>query len=194
MFEVSPLVLGLVGRDPVATTDGRRARCGCWAPGVEWVDSRRRLMPPPFVLYDSATGGEVSLFPGAVQQQPLGGGPVHAANHAWLVAGGFEGDFLLKEGMLGLSIGRLADKEPGATSVVVRTGYSAATHKVAWLLFSKSAANEVVAVVKSSDTQENYVFVVIDVEREQPKRGRSTTHSGCEEHDDTEFTSVCCCN
>ncbi|KAH3732629.1 hypothetical protein Pelo_16540 [Pelomyxa schiedti] len=44
--------------------------------------------------------------------------------------------------MLGMSIGRLLDKDPGATSVVVRLGYPAVTCWVERVLFNKSAVNE----------------------------------------------------
>ncbi|KAH3731618.1 hypothetical protein Pelo_17550 [Pelomyxa schiedti] len=77
---------------------------------------------------------------------------------------GFETD-LWEEKMLGVSIGRLADRDPGATSVVVRLGYSAVTHEVDWVLFDKSAVNEVVAVVRNRWEDEKHVFVVIDVEK-----------------------------
>ncbi|KAH3722895.1 hypothetical protein Pelo_18399 [Pelomyxa schiedti] len=67
--------------------------------------------------------------------------------------------------MLGMSIGRLLDKDPGAMYVVVRLGYPAATCWVERVLFNKSAVNEVVAVVSNRKAHDKHVFVVIDVEK-----------------------------
>ncbi|KAH3732631.1 hypothetical protein Pelo_16542 [Pelomyxa schiedti] len=164
-FDVSPLVMGILG-DVVVTFDELRLKFRLKAPELEWIDNTRRLVPP-FMLCDLATGDEVSLFPRGMPEQPPTTRivPVHAVNHVWFVAGEFESD--LREGkMLGISIGRLADKDPGATSVVFRLGYSAVSHKTDWVFFDKSVVDEVVAVVKSRvENDEKYVFVVIDVEK-----------------------------
>ncbi|KAH3758701.1 hypothetical protein Pelo_9493 [Pelomyxa schiedti] len=157
-FEVSPLVLGIIG-DPAVTADEFKRR----SPTLEWVGNRQRLVPP-FALHDLVTGEEVSLFPRAVPRQPSGIILVHAVNRVWFVGSGYESDY--EEGnTLGISIGRLAHKDPGATSVVVRLGYSAVSHKVTWVFFNKWAGNEVVAVVRNRKSPEKCVFVVIDVER-----------------------------
>ncbi|KAH3758993.1 hypothetical protein Pelo_9210 [Pelomyxa schiedti] len=159
-FEVSPLVLGIRG-DPVLTFEDVRRNC---AFNAQWVDSRRRL-EPPYMLHDVVTGYAVSLFPRVMPQQiPWRGVPTHAVNHVWFVACGYESDF--REGnMLGLSIGRLADKRPAVTSVVVRLGYSAVTHDVSMLSFNKWAPNELVAVVAWRNPPGSTAFLVIDVEK-----------------------------
>ncbi|KAH3758686.1 hypothetical protein Pelo_9504 [Pelomyxa schiedti] len=169
-FEVSPLVLGILGGDGDGDGDGGNPVIATGAVGAElsapllggWVDDKRWLLQP-FVLHDLATGEEVSLYPSVIPPES----PtflLYAVNHVWFVAGGFESD--LKEGsMLRLSIGRLADKDPGATPVIIRLGYPAASHKVVWVVFNQSAVNEVVAVVRNRQAPDKHVFVVIDVER-----------------------------
>ncbi|KAH3731619.1 hypothetical protein Pelo_17551 [Pelomyxa schiedti] len=160
-FDVSPLVMGIIGDGPVVTFDDWRAKH--WREGCasEWVDDRRRMLPL-CMLHDLATGDELSLLPRVLGPQKSN--PVHAVNHVWFVASGFGSDF--EEGkMLGVSIGRLADRDSGATSVVVRLGYPAVTHEVDGVFFNRSAVNEVVAVVKNRNSQGKCVFVVIDVER-----------------------------
>ncbi|KAH3759436.1 hypothetical protein Pelo_8750 [Pelomyxa schiedti] len=127
-FAVSPLVMGIIGDGPVVTFYDWRAKH--WREGCasEWV-----------VLHDLATGDELSLLPRVLGPQKSN--PVHAVNHVWFVAGGFGSDF--EEGkMLGVSIGRLADRDPGATSVVVSLGYPAVTHEVDGVFFNRSAVNE----------------------------------------------------
>ncbi|KAH3762238.1 hypothetical protein Pelo_5917 [Pelomyxa schiedti] len=163
-FEMSPLVLGTFGGPPVITpeNDGTGANSGTRY--TVWVDSTHRLEPPPSTsLRDLATGAKVPLFPRVLPPHDADVLHAYAVNHAWFVASAFESD-VTEGNMLGLSIGRLSDEDPAATSVVVRLEYSAVSHRVDTVIFNKSVVNELLVVVRDRSSNAGCVFVVIDVQ------------------------------
>ncbi|KAH3756736.1 hypothetical protein Pelo_11505 [Pelomyxa schiedti] len=96
-----------------------------------WVGKGRRMNTrPPFRVRDMATGNVVQTLMGS----DWGGYSVkQATNGKWFVWPGHHtglGSLTHKEGVIGITISRIADAQPDVASVTVKLGYECATQQL----------------------------------------------------------------